>query len=165
MFCVWWDFWVEKVQKLKRVNVRVTVWDTGYWKIATRKTWQGGSYDTNFALQEGVVQKTSESINILNITQDAYTKYTNEFRRIQEASRNLSDEEISQYHRGRAYEGKKLSDSDKRVLGATYAGLLSRRNDSGKANGFNLSHTNKQGKTNHFRLIQVNGSSSKRSLR
>ncbi len=81
-------------------------------------------------------------------------KPTDEFRRIQEGSRKLSQEQISKYNTGEKF----LTDEDKRRLG----GVLGRQlgaNSNGVSYAFksDLTHTNKNGNVSHFRMGEVNG--------
>lgn len=86
-----------------------------------------------------------DDVNIVNIRQN---EYTDEFRRLQEASSRLSEREIQLYHTG----AKRLSDESRRTLGAAYARLLSGR-------GRNVSQFEPlNGKGNTFNIAQVNGS-------
>ena len=80
-------------------------------------------------------------------------KATDEFRRVQEASRKLSKGTLSQYNKGE----KSLTDEDKRRLG----GVLGRQlgawsNGSSYAFKSDLTHTNKNGNVSHFRIGEVN---------
>lgn len=73
---------------------------------------------------------------------------TDEFRRIQEASSQLSEEQISLYHRA----AKQLSENEQRLLASAYERLLARDSNGGLKQWFNLT-----GKGNTFQVAQVSG--------
>lgn len=86
--------------------------------------------------------------NTLTINRD---EYTDDFRRIQEESRNLSKEDVSRYHRGG---NRRDYDDTRRSLGAVYGGLLSRNLTSSV--GSRSLTSEKYGTT--FNILQVNSS-------
>lgn len=75
-------------------------------------------------------------------------EYTDEFRRIQEESSRLSQEDISKFHRGISV----LTRDEQQRLGRLYARLLSRGSYAGDTLWTNLT-----GKGNTFRIAQVDG--------
>lgn len=95
---------------------------------------ENSNFDTNY--------------NTLTINRD---EYTDDFRRVQEESRNLSKEDVSRYHRGA---NSRDYDDARRSLGAVYGGLLSRNLTSSV--GSRSLTSEKNGIT--FNILQVNGS-------
>lgn len=92
----------------------------------------------------------SRSENKNNVNNGTEYKATDEFRRVQEASRKLSKEQISRMREG-------LSEDDKRRLG----GLLGRQLDTARNGGWynlrsSLTHTKKNGKVSTFNIGDVN---------
>jgi len=108
----------------------------------------GKKAEESFGGREKMTNFAGRNTDILNIRED---EYTDDFRRIQAESQRLSDEDVRQYHRGRA-SGKYFSDEERRALGAVYARLLTRGLRGGPSNWINLT-----GKGNQFRFAQVNG--------
>lgn len=81
-------------------------------------------------------------------------KTTDEFRRVQEASRRFSEKGVSKYNTGE----KLLNDEGKRRLGGILGRLLDPSSDgSSYAFKSDLTHTNKNGNVGHFRIGEVNG--------
>lgn len=81
-------------------------------------------------------------------------KTTDEFRRVQEASRRFSEKGVSKYNTGE----KLLNDEGKRRLGGILGRLLDpSSNGSSYAFKSDLTHTNKNGNVGHFRIGEVNG--------
>ena len=99
---------------------------------------------------EKVAKFAASFINSTNTLTIDRNEYTDEFRRIQEESRSLLPEEVSEYHRGRL-QGRS-GDSFKRSLGRVYEGLLSRGTSS------SLGSWSLRGKDNQFKIRRVNGS-------
>ena len=103
---------------------------------------------------EAELQEIKENSNFdtnystLTINRD---EYTDDFRRVQEESRNLSKEDVSRYHRGA---NSRDYDDTRRSLGAVYGGLLSRNLTSSVGS---RSLTSKKNGTT-FNILQVNGS-------
>ena len=95
----------------------------------------------------------SQNPNELQQNGGAGYESTDEFARIQEESRRVSDETLSRYHaKGR---GTLEFDDFKRMVGAVYGRLLARNGGSGNSGWSDLSHTDKEGKVNVFRIGQV----------
>lgn len=88
---------------------------------------------------------------ILTINRD---EYTDEFRRVQEESLRLSEETVSEYHRGVFEEDRERSDDYKKRLGAVYERFLSGRT-SGSVERRSLVSPNTK---NRFNLLHINGS-------
>ena len=91
----------------------------------------------------------NESSNNNDSNNGTEYKQTDEFRRVQESSRKLSQEQISRMR-------ERLSDDDKRRLG----GLLGRQLDAASNGGWyhhrtSLTHTKKNGKTSTFNIGDV----------
>lgn len=82
--------------------------------------------------------------DILTINRD---EYTDEFRRVQEESNRLVEEDVAAYHRGR----KQLDANEQRLLGAAFKRLLSRNLRTGANKWVDLI-----GKGNTFHIAQVN---------
>ena len=87
----------------------------------------------------------------------------NEFRRIQEESAGLSDEDLRRYHKGyhQGSDGENIpefGDEDRRRLGNVYGRLLAGRSNAGQNSWIDLSYTDKNGKTNHFNITQIESS-------
>lgn len=116
------------------------------------------SYQFNIRKEENPQKKSSENLENSekssifvdeNVTQnnEDYER-TDEFRRIQKASSQLSEEQISLYHRA----AKQLSENEQRLLASAYERLLSRDSNGGLKQWFNLT-----GKGNTFQVAQVSG--------
>ena len=113
-------------------------------RTAAFKKWFG-DWEKSATLAKSFREEDSNA-NIIRVERDGYT---DEFRRIQEESNRLSQEDVSDFH-GRV---KQLTEDERRALADVYGRLLAGSSRSG--NGIWAHLTGKSGNT--FRIARVNG--------
>ena len=103
-----------------------------------------GDWEKSATLAKSFREEDSNA-NIIRVERDGYT---DEFRRIQEESNRLSQEDVAQFHRS----SKQLTEDERLALGRVYERLL-----AGSGNARNDVWTDLTGKGNTFRIARVNG--------
>ena len=136
----------EKGTWLKAPNGQDTKLTPKQWvtvRTAAFKKWFG-DWEKSATLANSFREEDSNA-NIIRVERDGYT---DEFRRIQEESNRLSQEDVAQFHRS----SKQLTEDERLALGRVYERLL-----AGSGNARNDVWTDLTGKGNTFRIARVNG--------
>ena len=104
---------------------------------------------------EGINPMTAKDITINNNNNETGKyKQTDEFRRVQEASRRLLEQGVSDYQRGK----KELTDKDRERIGGLLGRLLeSNSNGLWNESQSHLTHANKDGNVGTFNVGKVDG--------